>query len=137
MSIGAFVPPAESPERRLEVVHVAHRLGMGQEYVRQLLRDQRLTAVRLGRRWRVDPVDLQTFIDARRVASVSPSTDKFSCPQCGDWKSKVVDSRPDTQGLRYVRWRRCVGCGQVFETAEEVIGRAGATAPRGVFVANG
>lgn len=52
--------------RLLEVAHVAHRLSASQEYVRRLIRDGKLRAIRLGTRYRVDPVDLQTFIDAAR-----------------------------------------------------------------------
>ena len=53
----------------LEVAHVAHRLSASQEFVRRLIRDRKLAAIRLGTRWRVDPVDLQAFLDAQRVAS--------------------------------------------------------------------
>jgi excisionase family DNA binding protein len=121
MSIAAFIPAAAPLERPhlLDVEHVAHRLSMGEEYVRQLLRNRRMVAVRVGRRWRVDPADLEAFIDAHRV-TLSPSTDKFCCPNCGAWKSKAVDSRPDKEGLRYVRWRQCTRCGQLFETVEEL-----------------
>ena len=51
------------------------------------------------------------------------TTDKFCCPNCGTWKSKVVDSRPDTKGLQYVRWRHCAKCHQMFETAEQATGK--------------
>jgi len=53
----------------LEVSHVAHRLSSSQEFVRQLIRKKKLAAIRLGTRWRVDPTDLQAFLDAQRVAS--------------------------------------------------------------------
>ncbi len=53
----------------LEVSHVAHRLSASQEYVRSLIRKRKLAAIRLGTRWRVDPVDLQAFIDRQRIAS--------------------------------------------------------------------
>lgn len=62
--------PLLSPlPRLLEVQHVAHRLSASQEFVRRLIREKKLAAIRLGTRWRVDPVDLQAFIDAQRVAS--------------------------------------------------------------------
>ena len=51
------------------------------------------------------------------------TTDKFCCPHCNSWKSKVVDSRPDTQGMRYLRWRHCARCHQLFETAEVATGK--------------
>ena len=54
--------------RLLEVSHVAHRLSASQEFVRRLIREKKLPAIRLGTRWRVDPSDLQRFIDAQRVA---------------------------------------------------------------------
>jgi excisionase family DNA binding protein len=59
-------PPVAQP-RLLEVSHVAHRLRASQEHVRRLLRAKKLAAIRLGTRWRVDPADLQAFIDAQRM----------------------------------------------------------------------
>lgn len=56
----------ESPPPLLEVAHVAHRLGYGQAFVRQLIAGGALPAIRLGRRWRIDPRDLEAFINARR-----------------------------------------------------------------------
>jgi transcriptional regulator NrdR family protein len=35
----------------------------------------------------------------------------------------VVDSRPDRDGVRYLRWRICVVCRQLFETAEQATGK--------------
>jgi excisionase family DNA binding protein len=55
--------------RLLEVSHVAHRLSVSPDHVRRLIRDKKLAVIRLGKRYRVDPVDLQAFIDAQRVAS--------------------------------------------------------------------
>lgn len=52
----------------LEVAHVAHRLSASEEFVRRLIRDRKLAAIRLGARWRIDPVDLQAFLDQQRVA---------------------------------------------------------------------
>jgi excisionase family DNA binding protein len=57
--------------RLLEVAHVAHRLSASQEYVRRLIRERKLQAIRLGTRWRVDPVDLQAFIDQQRAQSAN------------------------------------------------------------------
>ncbi len=53
----------------LEVSHVAHRLSTSEEYVRRLIRQKKLKAIRLGARWRIDPVDLQAFIDRQRTAT--------------------------------------------------------------------
>ena len=60
------IDPLLAPPRLLEVSHVAHRLSVGQRFVWQLIRDGKLPAIRLGPRWRVDPADLQTYIDAMR-----------------------------------------------------------------------
>lgn len=51
----------------LEVAHVAHRLSASPEFVRRLIRDRKLKAIRMGRRWRVDPADLEAFIDGQRT----------------------------------------------------------------------
>jgi hypothetical protein len=67
-----------------------------------------------GRRLQVYPVGW---------SRLAITTDKFCCPTCGTWKSKVVDSRPDTEGTKYVRWRHCEKCHQMFETAEQVTGK--------------
>jgi excisionase family DNA binding protein len=55
--------------RLLEVSHVAHRLSMSEGFVRQMIREGKLAAIRFGARWRIDPTDLQAFIDKQRVAS--------------------------------------------------------------------
>lgn len=60
----------------LEVSHVAHRLSVSHEYVRRALREKRLRGVRLGNRWRVDPLALHAFIDAQqRDREARPSTE--------------------------------------------------------------
>jgi excisionase family DNA binding protein len=58
--------PAHVLPRLLEVSAVAHRLSVSPEYVRDLIRDKKLPAIRLGRYWRVDPRDLEAFIDRQR-----------------------------------------------------------------------
>ncbi len=64
------VDPLHAPvPHLLEVSHVAHRLSASQEFVRRLIRDKKLAAIRLGTRYRIDPMDLQAFIDAQRVAT--------------------------------------------------------------------
>ena len=60
------------PPRLLEVSHVAHRLSSSQEFVRRLIREGKLAAIRLGTRWRVDPLDLQAFLDQQRTQSHDP-----------------------------------------------------------------
>jgi len=52
------------------------------------------------------------------------TTDKFCCPFCGTWQSRVVDSRPDPASAeRYLRWRHCSSCHQLYETEERVTGK--------------
>lgn len=51
----------------LEVAHVAHRLSVSHEFVRRLIRDRKLKAIRMGRRLRIDPADLDAFIDRQRT----------------------------------------------------------------------
>lgn len=60
-------PGSPATPRLLEVAHVAHRLSSSHEYVRELIRNHKLAAIRLGRRYRIDPIDLQAFIDAQRM----------------------------------------------------------------------
>lgn len=63
--------PLLPPDRLLEVSHVAHRLSVGERKVWQLIRDKQLPAFRIGPHWRVDPRDLQAFIDAQRAKDVA------------------------------------------------------------------
>jgi excisionase family DNA binding protein len=62
--------------RLLEVSHVAHRLSASQEFVRRLIREHRLPAIRLGTRWRVDPRELESYIDACRTAHERATEDR-------------------------------------------------------------
>lgn len=64
-----LLDPLHPPPKLLEVAHVAHRLCVSQEFVRRLIRDGTLPAIRLGRRWRVEPEALQAFIDRQRRAA--------------------------------------------------------------------
>lgn len=59
--------PLYAVSRLLEVSHVAHRLNVGQAFVRRLIRSKQLKAIRFGHRWRIDTLDLEAFIDAHRV----------------------------------------------------------------------
>lgn len=64
------LPSAPLP-RLLEVHEVAYQMKCSQETVLRLIRTRKLAAIRFGARsWRVDPRDLQKFIDANRVASL-------------------------------------------------------------------
>jgi len=67
-----LIDPLLAPVRLLEVAHVAHRLSSSVGFVRQLIHTHKLPAIRLGRRFLVDPVDLQRFIDAQRVKPADP-----------------------------------------------------------------
>ena len=59
----------QPPHVRLWEVHeVAFKLKSSVETVRRLIRDRKLTAIRLGARsWRVHPGDLDAFLLAQRV----------------------------------------------------------------------
>lgn len=46
-------------------------------------------------------------------------TEKFPCPNCGEYLSDVVDCRPTAAGYR--RRRRCQGCGTRFSTEERIV----------------
>jgi len=61
--------PLAAIQRLLEVSHVAHRLSASQEFVRRLIRLKKLPAIRLETRWRVDPVDLEAYIEACKRAA--------------------------------------------------------------------
>jgi excisionase family DNA binding protein len=68
----SFEPPiAPSPLPLREVAHVARRLSMSQEHVRRLIRGGQLPAIRLGCRWRVDPRDLEAFINRQRTPATA------------------------------------------------------------------
>lgn len=60
--------------RLLEVFEVAYKLKASPEHVRRLIRDGKLTAIRLGTRLRVDPMDLHAFIEAQRVPATTKAT---------------------------------------------------------------
>jgi excisionase family DNA binding protein len=61
------VPSPLHLPRLLEVHEVAYQLKCSQETVRRLFRSGKLTGVRLGNQWRVDPDDLHAFIEAQKV----------------------------------------------------------------------
>jgi excisionase family DNA binding protein len=72
-----LIVPVPPGARLLEVSHVAHRLGASQDFVRRLIREGRLPAVRLSPRFlRVDARDLETYIEACRTAHTRPDDDR-------------------------------------------------------------
>ncbi len=70
------LPHAIALPNLLEVSTVAHRLKTSPEFVRRLIREHRLPALRLGPRWRVDDRDLLAYIDACRAAHKRPDEDR-------------------------------------------------------------
>jgi len=64
-----LIDPLLASTRLLEVAHVAHRLSSSKDYVYRLIKDRKLAAIRLGTRWRVDPADLDKFIDDQRIGT--------------------------------------------------------------------
>jgi excisionase family DNA binding protein len=61
--------PLPTLDHLLEVPRVAHLLSVSEEYVRRLIRAKKIPVVRLGKRYRIKPTDLEAFIEAQRVAS--------------------------------------------------------------------
>jgi excisionase family DNA binding protein len=56
-------------DRLLDPQAVAHRLYYSVDHVRRLLRSGDLPAIRLASgRWRVDPADLERYIDMYRIS---------------------------------------------------------------------
>lgn len=51
----------------LNIDQAAERLGTSPRFVRRLVAERRLTFVRVGRYVRIEPADLDAFIDAGRV----------------------------------------------------------------------
>jgi transcriptional regulator NrdR family protein len=47
-------------------------------------------------------------------------TEKFYCPVCKGYHSRVINSRPDTTGEVFIRWREC-SCGHRFATEERIV----------------
>lgn len=59
--------PLAAIQNLLEVDAVARRLSVSPEYVRRLIRDRVLPAIRLGQRLRVEPRVLEAFLEARKT----------------------------------------------------------------------
>jgi excisionase family DNA binding protein len=70
MSLTKHQPPTGATSRLLEVSHVAHRLSLSEDFVRRLIRRKQLAVIRFGTRYRVDPVELEAFIDRQRIERV-------------------------------------------------------------------
>ena len=62
--------------RLLEVAHVAHRLSCSQAFVRRLIRDGRLPALRIGNRWRIEETDLGAYLAACKAAHRKAGDDR-------------------------------------------------------------
>ena len=55
----------ENIEQYLTVPEVAKKLGLTDEWIRDLIRKKEIKAVKIGQ-WRIKPSDLQEFIKSRR-----------------------------------------------------------------------
>ncbi len=55
----------------LPIEEVAKRLGLCKDRVRQLIRDKKIRALKIGK-WRVHPRDLAEFIDSRMNVHTGP-----------------------------------------------------------------
>jgi excisionase family DNA binding protein len=60
--------PAVPTMPLLEVDQVARWLRMSPEFVRRLLRAGTLIGIRFGRNWRIDPREVQAYINRQRRA---------------------------------------------------------------------
>jgi excisionase family DNA binding protein len=71
MPVDPLAPALVVHLRLLEVAHVAHRLSCSPDFVRTLIDTGQLPALRLGPkgRWRIDPRDLETYLEACRTAA--------------------------------------------------------------------
>ena len=69
-------PERDSSVPRLHtVVDVMAILQLGDAKVRELIHSGQLPAIRLGAEWRVSSHDLQAFLEARRAAVPTPTSD--------------------------------------------------------------
>jgi excisionase family DNA binding protein len=67
-------------EKLLSVQDVVDRLGVHEQTVRRWIKSGELVAYALGDRagYRVSPIDLQAFLDRRRVTSDEDATKKLA-----------------------------------------------------------
>jgi len=54
----------EDIRKYLTVKQVSHKLGLTEEWVRDLINTKQIKAVKIGK-WRIKPKDLETFIKNR------------------------------------------------------------------------
>jgi excisionase family DNA binding protein len=77
MRIEPLPVPAMPTMPLMEVDRVAYRMSVSPEFVRRLLRSGKLVGIRVGRMWRVDPREVQAYIERlRRAASGAPLEDR-------------------------------------------------------------
>lgn len=70
------VPAAVALPRFLEVSHIARRLSTSQEFVRRLIREGRLPAIRMGTRYRVTERAYDAYVAACAVTQTRPDEDR-------------------------------------------------------------
>lgn len=49
------------------------------------------------------------------------TTAKLCCPTCGQFESRVIDSRPTDANEAIWRRRQCRHCGEKFSTKESIV----------------
>ncbi len=71
-----------SSNKYLSLEEVAEFLGVEYQLVYRLVRSKQLPAVRVGRIYRISPVDLEQFIERGRTTNIE-TPEKFVCSACG------------------------------------------------------
>lgn len=73
--------------RYFEVAHLAHRLSVSQEFVRRLIRDGELVAIRVGVRYRIHQTEVDRYLErceqAAKKAGSRPA-EIFAHPRASD-----------------------------------------------------
>ncbi len=87
------LPPAR-PLLFLEVAHVAHRLKTSPAFVRRLIREGRLSAFRVGNRWRIEEADLLAYIAACKYDHTNPGDDR--APGRAPVPAIILEHQPQT-----------------------------------------
>lgn len=62
----------DSSKRMLTIPQVCLRLTLGESTVRGLIKSGKLRAAKFGK-WRIDPVDLEAYIESQKTASHAPT----------------------------------------------------------------